>query len=184
MQRGLGLPLIIGGSVALTGSLLLKWSNTFGDRTYWQIYSRDVHSLRAPVALSVVIAATLVLAAAAVRVPSQRLSLMSAAAGLIQFGFVLDEAVTFAPEPHNSAPGGYIAAVASLVTACGAVLVMRSAQAAPGVGIRAAEPRAVVDGPSSADRTGSPSPGWYPDPSGAHAERLWDGNGWTEQVRG
>lgn len=26
-------------------------------------------------------------------------------------------------------------------------------------------------------------PGWYPDPSGEHAERLWDGSVWTHEVR-
>lgn len=25
--------------------------------------------------------------------------------------------------------------------------------------------------------------GWYPDPSGAHELRHWDGSGWTDQVR-
>ena len=30
---------------------------------------------------------------------------------------------------------------------------------------------------------GSPSAGWYTDPSGQHRARYWDGAGWTEQVR-
>ena len=32
--------------------------------------------------------------------------------------------------------------------------------------------------------TGSsgPAPGWYPDPSGQHDKRYWDGSAWTEQV--
>lgn len=33
--------------------------------------------------------------------------------------------------------------------------------------------------------SGNPSPpaGWYPDPSGASADRYWDGAAWTEQHR-
>jgi len=27
-----------------------------------------------------------------------------------------------------------------------------------------------------------PAPGWYPDPSGQHDKRYWDGTAWTEQV--
>ena len=30
----------------------------------------------------------------------------------------------------------------------------------------------------------SPTPGWYPDPSGAPVQRFWDGNAWTAQVAG
>ena len=30
---------------------------------------------------------------------------------------------------------------------------------------------------------GSPSAGWYTDPSGQHRARYWDGDSWTEQVR-
>ena len=30
---------------------------------------------------------------------------------------------------------------------------------------------------------GSPSAGWYTDPSGQHRARYWDGASWTEQVR-
>lgn len=30
---------------------------------------------------------------------------------------------------------------------------------------------------------GTPSAGWYTDPSGQHRARYWDGAGWTEQVR-
>src|SRR3954452_25203503 len=30
---------------------------------------------------------------------------------------------------------------------------------------------------------GSPTAGWYTDPSGQHRARYWDGAGWTEQVR-
>src|SRR4051794_31040518 len=30
---------------------------------------------------------------------------------------------------------------------------------------------------------GSPSAGWYTDPSGQHRARYWDGAGWTERVR-
>lgn len=29
----------------------------------------------------------------------------------------------------------------------------------------------------------SPAAGWYPDPSGRHRERWWDGTGWTEHDR-
>ena len=29
----------------------------------------------------------------------------------------------------------------------------------------------------------SPVAGWYPDPSGRHELRYWDGKGWTEYVR-
>jgi uncharacterized RDD family membrane protein YckC len=29
---------------------------------------------------------------------------------------------------------------------------------------------------------GSPIPGWYPDPSGRHQVRYWDGSGWTAHV--
>jgi hypothetical protein len=32
-------------------------------------------------------------------------------------------------------------------------------------------------------RTSSPSPAaWYPDPSGRHANRFWDGRAWTSHV--
>lgn len=36
-------------------------------------------------------------------------------------------------------------------------------------------------GPSSDDRT-APPPGWYPDPTGRHRSRYWDGSAWTAWV--
>lgn len=35
----------------------------------------------------------------------------------------------------------------------------------------------------TADVTGPPPPGWYPDPSGQHKERKWDGANWTDDTR-
>ena len=37
-------------------------------------------------------------------------------------------------------------------------------------------------GPGAGGRQQGPAPGWYPDPSGVHAARWWDGTAWTEQV--
>jgi hypothetical protein len=37
------------------------------------------------------------------------------------------------------------------------------------------------DGP--ADVAGASPPGWYPDPSGQHRERKWDGTSWTDDTR-
>lgn len=31
-------------------------------------------------------------------------------------------------------------------------------------------------------QSSGPAPGWYPDPSGQHDQRYWDGSAWTEQV--
>jgi len=44
------------------------------------------------------------------------------------------------------------------------------------VGGAAADPTAMA-------QIGSPSAGWYTDPSGQHRARYWDGATWTEQVR-
>jgi hypothetical protein len=32
------------------------------------------------------------------------------------------------------------------------------------------------------ETTPTPPPGWYPDPSGQHGSRFWDGGTWTEQT--
>jgi hypothetical protein len=36
--------------------------------------------------------------------------------------------------------------------------------------------------PQPAMQPASPPAGWYPDPSGAHGRRYWDGTRWTEEV--
>lgn len=40
----------------------------------------------------------------------------------------------------------------------------------------------VVRPPSPTARTGQTGAGWYPDPSGRHERRYWDGNRWTDHV--
>jgi uncharacterized protein YxjI len=42
----------------------------------------------------------------------------------------------------------------------------------------------MAGGPSFAQQQGQPqhAPGWYPDPSGRHESRWWDGRQWTEHV--
>lgn len=37
--------------------------------------------------------------------------------------------------------------------------------------------------PAAEQARGSVAPGWYPDPSGEHGERFWDGTAWTHQTR-
>ena len=37
--------------------------------------------------------------------------------------------------------------------------------------------------PGAAPGSASPTPGWYPDPSGAAQERWWDGTAWSAQTR-
>ena len=42
--------------------------------------------------------------------------------------------------------------------------------------------RTVGPGPGGPGPTGSPAPAGYPDPTGRHRQRYWDGAAWTEHV--
>jgi len=63
---------------------------------------------------------------------------------------------------------------------CGREISER-ATACPGCGNpMTTRPAASTSVPEAA--SGSPSPGWYPDPSGEHASRYWDGSVWTDRT--
>jgi hypothetical protein len=73
--------------------------------------------------------------------------------------------------------GIYLDAVLWIAAGVGATLVLLAVPATAGAGVATARPA-----------TGSTSPattpaGWYPDPSGAAAQRYWSGTAWTDQVR-
>lgn len=48
---------------------------------------------------------------------------------------------------------------------------------------RATAPRAQASARDSAGGGVTVAAGWYPDPSGQHSTRFWDGADWTEEVR-
>ncbi len=96
----------------------------------------------------------------------------------------------------NPRVGGVVLAVLGLALAVGAHVVSdrfaadEEAAAAP-VGLAPGTgTESVAAGPLTPTDTGVvetpasplPAPGWYPDPTGAHAQRYWDGGGWTEHV--
>src|SRR5882762_3121038 len=58
----------------------------------------------------------------------------------------------------------------------------RSSSAVMGFITRQAIRRVVGAGSALPWRSMTHDPGWYPDPSGRHEHRYWDGSGWTEHV--
>lgn len=62
------------------------------------------------------------------------------------------------------------------------LLVLRRRLAWP-AGMPAAAPPVNSVPPPQAPPTALPPAGWYPDPSGVHGQRWWDGRGWSPHVR-
>jgi hypothetical protein len=206
-QRTLGPALIAGGSAVVFLSMFIDWISVSGfngsfSGNLWKSDPGGGH--RVPILLLLIIILALALAASFYFQRQTRVLPLLGAVGLLEAGFVIALAAEFAPASNNGGAGGWIGGVAAIAIAVGAwqtlglqasaLAGLAGAVRGAAAGARSAAPGAQTAAPGG--QTQAPKPtgetadiqqgaarGWYPDPSGQHRERFWDGTAWTEHVR-
>ena len=191
-RTGSGLALI-GGAVLIL-SLFLSWFSEIacGDDSCTAFKTFSVTDI---VLLGLGIAGIL-LGLVGLASPGSAPSAVLSLVGFTAFGMVLAMLVEFGDD-LSTRFGIYLALIASIAMGIGAMIATPSGAmvAAPTVGPGGpprgqVQPGAVSPGATAPAQPASSMPapaggaaaGWYPDPTGAAAQRYWDGSKWTEHT--
>ena len=188
--------LVLAATAALVADTFLHW---IGSDNFWKT-DNSLH-MKIAICAAVVIAAALCLFTLAGRTPVDWLA--GAVALFAGGGVVIWALFVSSFHPHI---GAWLAVVFGAAIALGGLLIEypapgQAAARAPAPPAAAQAPTPVAPAPvaaAAAADVAMPAPsasdmtepiatnvpaGWYPDPSGENAERLWDGSVWTHEVR-
>lgn len=192
-RTGSGLA-VVGGAL-LVVSLFLEWFGEEGTCASDSCSAFKTFSAVDIILLGLGVAAIL-LGLVGLTAPGRAPSVLLSLAGLTAFGIVITMLVEFGDD-LSSKVGLYLALVASIATSLGAMIATpgRAMLAPPTVGPGGPPrgkiaPGAVSPGATAPAQPASSMPapsggaaaGWYPDPTGAAAQRYWDGTRWTDHT--
>jgi hypothetical protein len=165
--------------VVLLGSSFLHWEDS---ANYWQSNA----SLHFKVLIAALVLGTVGLSTLSLTGANDALSRLAGAAAIFTSGGATAYAVGITS--FHAKVGTYVGLVAALGLGVAGLLAVirpggdRLTEAAP-----SRPPAREMPPPDRANLTepvaAAAQAGWYEDPSGQHAERMWDGLRWTEQVR-